>query len=40
MLLQTAGVAKVPRISCECGGHATMGRLFTCFMDNGTLYAD
>lgn len=40
ILIQSAGLHQARRVLCECGGHATMKRLFTRFMVSGSLGPD
>ncbi|MBI4457791.1 hypothetical protein HY633_02410 [Candidatus Uhrbacteria bacterium] len=36
-MVRSAGLASARRVVCECGGHRTMGRIFTRFMETGEL---
>lgn len=36
-LIDSSGMQESQRITCECGGRATMRALFECFMDSGLL---
>ncbi len=37
-MIQAAGLTEARRLLCECGGHRTMKRLYTHFMETGTLH--
>ena len=36
-LVQVAGLGKARRLLCECGGHATMQKLYKNFLNTGSL---